>query len=353
VNADVTATKPRTLILLLMKRCNLRCDFCDLWHHTDLMPYEHAATILLRAPAAGIKTVVLTGGEPFVHPRIWDIIELAKNLGLGVNITTNGTLLRRDLGRLGRARIDSLSVSLDGWEETHERLRGVPGCFRESVDAIEAIRAQTAIWVNVYFVVTNQNVSELRRVFDWTRDRGLGFDFWPVNGYPHLYITSPDDRRAYLDAIDHIAQHSTAVLERIDYYRYGLEYMAGRRDHLRCLGLVEQMGVNHQGKLVPCCVWDQKGLQVGSALDEPLDQLLHSRRAQRLRKAIVEEGCVDQCLNHSLYEFQAATGLPFVVKPAERELDVELAVLKQSGQARAGEAKARKRAEARARRVPA
>ena len=138
--------------------------------------------------------------------------------------------------------------------------------------------------------------------------------------------------------------------ERLDYYRYGMEYMDGRRDHFRCLGLIEQFGVNHEGQLVPCCVWDQKGLQVGSALDEPLDQLFYSKRAQELREMIFEEGCVDQCFNHSLYEFQAATGLPFVVKAAEEPMDKKRAVIKSSGQERGEQARARRKEAAKARR---
>ena len=60
-------------------------------------------------------------------------------------------------------------------------------------------------------------------------------------------------------------------------------------------------------------------------------------------------GCLDQCFNHSLYEFQQATGLPFVVQEATREVGDD-ALIKESGQAREGEAKARRRAAAKERR---
>jgi MoaA/NifB/PqqE/SkfB family radical SAM enzyme/glycosyltransferase involved in cell wall biosynthesis len=351
IPVEVDWQKPRTMILLLNKRCNLKCDFCDLWHYTDMMPFESAVTIVQRAPAAGVKTLVITGGEPFVHPRIFELIELTKNLGMGVNITTNGTLLVKDLDRIKNCRVDSLSISLDGLNDTHDLLRGVDGTYAEVVRAIDVIKAETDIWINIYFVVTKQNVRELTQIYDMTVEKKIGFDFWPVNGYPHLYVTAPDDKQAYLDAIAYIAQTNPQVAARMDYYKYGIEYMEGRRDHFRCLGLIEQFGVNHEGQLVPCCVWDQKGLQVGSALDEPLDQLFFSERAQKLREQIFEEGCVDQCFNHSLYEFQQATGLDFVVKPASEPMKVEDAVIKESGQAREGEAKARRRAASKARRA--
>jgi MoaA/NifB/PqqE/SkfB family radical SAM enzyme/glycosyltransferase involved in cell wall biosynthesis len=334
VPTEIAFTKPRTMILLLNKRCNLKCDFCDLWHFTDLMPYEDALTVLSRAPAAGVRTVVITGGEPFVHPRIYDLIEAGKALGLGINITTNGTLLADHVERLVASRVDSLSISLDGFGQTHDRLRGAEGTYDEVMRAIDALQAGSDIQLNIYFVVTNQNIGDLTRVHDLTVDRGIGFDFWPVNSYPHLYITSDEDQATYMAAVERIARVDEGVADRLDYYRYGLEYMNGRRDHFRCLGLAEQFAVNHEGKLVPCCVWDVEGLQVGSALERPLDELLYSDEAQRLREQIFAEGCVDQCFNHSLYEFQLATDLPFVVKPAVEPLRADKANLKTSGQVR-------------------
>ena len=97
-------------------------------------------------------------------------------------------------------------------------------------------------------------------------------------------------------------------------------------------------------------MWDQKNLQVGSALDEPLDQLFYSQRAQDMREEVFNTGCLDQCFNHSLYEFSQATNLPFVVQEATREVGDD-ALIKESGQAREAEAKARRRAAAKARRA--
>lgn len=350
IPVEVDWQKPRTMILLINKRCNLKCDFCDLWHFTDMMPFESAITVISRAPAAGVKTLVITGGEPFIHPRIYEIIEYAKNLGMGVNITTNGTLLRRDMDSLKNSRVDSLSISVDGFKETHDLLRGVDGAYAETMAAVTELQERTDIHLNIYFVVTNQNVGDLVQIHDFAQERSIGFDFWPVNGYPHLYVTEGEHKQTYLSAVEEIGTRNPEVAGRMDYYQYGIEYMEGRRDHVRCLGLIEQFGVNHEGQLVPCCVWDQKGLQVGSALEEPLDQLFYSQRAQDLREQVFGTGCLDQCFNHSLYEFQEATGLPFVVQEATRDVGDD-ALIKESGQAREGEAKARRRAAAKARRA--
>ncbi len=82
-----------------------------------------------------------------------------------------------------------------------------------------------------------------------------------------------------------------------------------------------------------------------------MDQLFFSERAQRLREQIFNEGCVDQCFNHSLYEFQQATNLPFAIKPAAEPVNTDAALIKESGQARGEQAKARRREAAKARRA--
>ena len=100
------------------------------------------------------------------------------------------------------------------------------------------------------------------------------------------------------------------------YYEYGLDYLGGRRDSVRCLGLVEQFGVDQSGRVVPCCVWGIEDLSVGNIQDAPLAELLTSPRSRAVREKILHEGCHDRCFNHSLYEFEQATGLPFVVGAA-------------------------------------
>jgi radical SAM protein with 4Fe4S-binding SPASM domain len=76
-----------------------------------------------------IASVLLRGGEPFLFPGIIELIEYIHNQGMFVAIDTNGTMLKDylpDLIRLGRIH---LTISVDGPEGIHDRVRGVKGCF--------------------------------------------------------------------------------------------------------------------------------------------------------------------------------------------------------------------------------
>lgn len=113
--------------------CNLRCPMCPV---TDAPATMNGRTPVLMSPevyrrileqiADRPRSVLLTiFGEPFLHPRIVEFVELAKDDGHYVGLITNGTKLTRALvGRLIDARLDDLTMSVDGFtKQTYETLR--------------------------------------------------------------------------------------------------------------------------------------------------------------------------------------------------------------------------------------
>ena len=319
VDAGVPRLRPgkdRTLLLLINRGCNLRCSFCDLWDNHEQMDVPGRLLPLLdEAVAIGTRVLVITGGEPFLHPDLFVAVRAAKAKGLAVNITTNGLLVDRRWEELRASGLDSLSVSLDGLAETHDRLRGQRGAWRRTVAALERCRA-AGIACSVYFTVTHDNVAELIPVWELARGVGARFDFWPVNDAPDLALRGPEDRAAFAAAIDRIGAHDPEVAGRRAYYLQGLDYHAGAAAPMRCLGLLDQYGVKYSGELLPCCVWGAEGVVVGNVFERPLRELWRSPEVVAARERLMGEGCTAGCYNHSLYEFSQSTGLPFRVGEA-------------------------------------
>ena len=305
-------SKPRTLLLLINRGCNLRCTFCDLWDDHQHMPLARLLPLLKDAAAIGTETVVMTGGEPLLHPHLFAAIRAARALGMAVNVTTNGLLVERHWAALVDSGVSSLSFSIDGAAETHDRLRGQAGACRRTWRAIERVRA-AGMHASVYFVATNQNVRELVEVYARARELGCGFDFWPVNDAPDLYIRSAEDVAAWRAAVAHIAAREPAVAARRAFYDAGEAYHAGTlpAGAVRCLGLIDQYGVTYDGALLPCCVWGGEGLKVGNVFETPLPELWRSPAVQRYRERLHGAGCSAGCFNHSLYEYEASTGESF------------------------------------------
>ncbi len=303
-------SKPLTMLFLINRGCNLRCSFCDLWEGHQQVPVDAALSLLDEAKAIGTRTVVFTGGEPLLHPGLPTLIAAARERGLAVNLTTNGTLLLRHLHELEQAGLDSLSISLDGLAPTHDILRGQPGAFVRSWEALVRVVRDARVGASVYYTVNRQNVGELVPTWERVRALGAGFDFWPVNDAPDLYLR-PEDHETWLSAVATIARHDPAVAARKAYYAEALAYHGGRRGPVRCLGLVDQFGVTVDGDLLPCCVWGGEGLRVGNVFQTPLRELWWSPAVMARREHLVGKGCDAGCYNHSLYEFTESTGMSF------------------------------------------
>ena len=312
-------SKPLTLLLLVNRGCNLKCSFCDLWDNPQEMPWDKAVALLDQAAAIGTKTLVITGGEPFLYKPLFDLVAAAKARGMGVNITTNGTLIQKRWKELVDSGVDSLSVSIDGTRPTHEKLRGQRGCYNRAMKGLDAVRELGGIGLSIYTVVTRENVEEIPAVFDLAQEKGVGFDFWPVNDAEEHYLRTETERQAYRRAVDHVAARDPEVAERVEFYEAGLAYHATGLGRVRCLGLVDQYGVTFTGDLIPCCVWGKDGLVVGNVFETPLLELWQSKKVQAARGHLWEAGCQEGCFNHSLYELLVSTGEPFQVE-AERKL---------------------------------
>jgi MoaA/NifB/PqqE/SkfB family radical SAM enzyme len=134
----------RDLKIKLTSRCNLRCGMCRYWRtrSEDALDTKEWLRVLAEAAELGGRKVHFSGGEVFLRSDFLDLAAGAVSLGLKVNLTTNGTLVGREEAiRLAKIGVNAVSLSLDGPSpRLHDRVRGVPGAFRKTVAAVEAIR---------------------------------------------------------------------------------------------------------------------------------------------------------------------------------------------------------------------
>lgn len=131
--------------------CNLTCTHCfvscgpgDLHH--GLMSREEVGARVREGLALGVREFYFTGGEPFMHPALLEILEDTLPLA-PCTVLTNGTLFTSerlaDLRRLDEATRYTLEirVSLDGATAAeHDRFRG-PGSFERALDGLRGLEA--------------------------------------------------------------------------------------------------------------------------------------------------------------------------------------------------------------------
>lgn len=139
--------------LYLSERCNSRCVSCDYWRHgrADL-DLERVPHLLASFERLGTETVLLSGGEPLLHPEWAQIAQLLRDHGLKLWLLTSGLSLAKHARRAAEL-FDAITVSLDGTDpETYAGIRGI-----DAFDVVcRGIRAAVAAGASVTLRVTLQ-----------------------------------------------------------------------------------------------------------------------------------------------------------------------------------------------------
>ncbi|GIW93228.1 MAG: hypothetical protein KatS3mg110_1269 [Pirellulaceae bacterium] len=129
--------------------CNYQCYHCFISchpknHNLEMLSFDDVTSVIQQALELGVKEIYFTGGEPFLHRRMVDILEYTLQYA-PATVLTNASVLREEwLERLAEAERRSVyslefRVSLDGFtEQENDAIRG-PGTFQRTMDGIEKL----------------------------------------------------------------------------------------------------------------------------------------------------------------------------------------------------------------------
>ena len=116
-----------------------------------------------------------------MHPSFFGIASLARRMGFSCGITTNATLITEEIARkLIPSGVGSVTVSIDGLEETHDWFRNSKGAFKKAVAGIKSLMdaTQGRISTQITTVVNKKNLCELDSLYDLVVS--LKVDSWRI-----------------------------------------------------------------------------------------------------------------------------------------------------------------------------
>ena len=199
----------KNLFLELTLRCNERClhcgSSCGDVKSEELTLEQYKAFLDEVKEDFGTKGYMLciTGGEPLLRKDFFEIMSYAHMLGFKWGMTSNGTLITPEVAnKLYEAGMSTISVSIDGLEETHDAFRQTPGGYRKAMEGIQnLINVGKFKAIQVTTVVTHQNIGELDALYE-IFDK-MDIDSWRVINiepmgraklHPELILTKEDYR---------------------------------------------------------------------------------------------------------------------------------------------------------------
>jgi len=121
----------------ITNRCNLRCTYCSLWKDKFReATTEEAKYLMDQLVKANVTYMTFSGGEPTLRKDLTIISRYAMKRGIFTTLNTNGTLINRKKAYEYLTSFNVISVSIDGFEKTHNMLRG-NNSYKNAVRGIE------------------------------------------------------------------------------------------------------------------------------------------------------------------------------------------------------------------------
>ena len=167
------STRAPVVIWNLLRRCNLTCKHCyatsaDSEFRNELDTTE-ALGVIDQLHEAGVRVLILSGGEPLLRDDIFQLADYARDKGFYVALSTNGTLIdEQNIERIAAADFDYVGISIDGLEAVHDEWRQLKGSFAASMHAIDLCRAR-GIRVGLRTTLTQHNYPQLPALLELMR----------------------------------------------------------------------------------------------------------------------------------------------------------------------------------------
>jgi MoaA/NifB/PqqE/SkfB family radical SAM enzyme len=179
--------------LYLTERCNSRCVTCDYWRTGRADMTVDAVTRLLPSLLRlQTRVVLISGGEPLIHPQWSAIAQLLADNGLRLWLLTSGLSLVKHAPKAAKL-FDAITVSMDGTDSaTYAAIRGLDA-FGNVCAGIEAC-ADEGVPAGLRVTLQRSNFRQLPRFIDLARRlRARQVSFLAVDvANPHAFGRNED-----------------------------------------------------------------------------------------------------------------------------------------------------------------
>ncbi len=202
------ARKPIT-VWNITRTCNLRCVHC--YSDSNAMQYPgelnwgEMQDVLEDLAAYEVPSLLLSGGEPMIHPRFFDLVEMASGAGLKLTISTNGTLITPEKAALLKAaNVAYVGISLDGIGKIHDEFRRKEGAFDAAVRGFRnchEVKQKTGLRLTL----TRHNVENIDRILDFIEDQEIQrvcfYHLVPAGRGSELQVLDANAARGAIDTL--------------------------------------------------------------------------------------------------------------------------------------------------------
>ena len=179
------------VILMPHSACNCRCVMCDIWkgnNNLKQLTADDIQALMATLKNLGTRQVLMSGGEALLNPNFFRFCEILKKEKIRITLLSTGLTLKKNAEALVKW-VDDIIVSLDGDEDTHDRIRNIPGAFYKMAEGISAIKAlKPDLKISCRTVIHRLNYTTWPKIIDSAKNLGLDqVSFLPADVSSHAF----------------------------------------------------------------------------------------------------------------------------------------------------------------------
>lgn len=293
--------KPRWVWFGATDRCNSHCTHCNIWQQkfTEKPLTLNELRIVFSNPLLkDIECIINSGGEAILRDDIVDIIKLEHEIfpKANIDLSTNGILPDRVIKVVSEVLKENIKinigVSLDGIDEKHDKIRGVPGNFKKVNYLLRELikikeKFPEKLFIIIGFTLSEKTVDNWNQVQSYAKNIGVELMAQWYNEssfYGNISNNKNNNIKKFIEIIKQ--QPDTIIKEK------WLKLIKNKSIKFKCFAAHTFFVLKCDGGVAPCLsYWDN---EIGNIREQDIESIWYSQRAEEARLFVKNcSGCLN------------------------------------------------------------
>lgn len=270
----------KKIYIEITNNCNLNCSFChNNSRSKQFMSVKNFEYIISEIKKYTNYVYLHVKGEPLLHPNLKEILEICKRNNIKVNITTNGTLIKKQKEIiLNSSCVRQLNFSLHSENNISTYFEDI---FCSAKELSTKMFISYRLWTLNDYKLDKKSTEIVKKIIN-------------------SYNLSPE-------IVDKIYKENSikisfnTFVNKDNLFQWP-DLNSAKKNNAFCHGLKTHIGILVDGTIVPCCLDGEGIINLGNIFEESLSNILHNNRTMNVIKGFENNKCVEELCSRCAFK---------------------------------------------------
>ena len=302
----------------IIRKCPNRCLHCSSYSTekcSEIISFEKFKEVVRGAKNLGLHTVCFSGGEPFLHPYIVEMINYVNSIGLHSYIYSSGiyindknerTAISKEVIRSIAGKVTKIIFNIEAADENaYDVIMGIPGHFPLLIESIKNA-VENGILVEGHFVPMKLNKDQIEKTLVLCKDLGVSkvsFLRLVIHGRAldnkGKLLLSDDELKEIEETLIRISKENTHPI------RIGVPLL-GETHESHCEAAKGKLNIRYDGQVFPCEVFKNNKVHIlkekvpGNIFESDIESIYMNSEYLKAVRELVEQfssgNCCENCV---------------------------------------------------------